>query len=231
MMYNKFIESPDFEICAVQLPGREHREPEAKISSVQDVTKQVYPEVKSLISEPVPYVLVAHSMGAWCLWGLLERVKQEMANDKSLKLPLAVFISSFPPPFIASPVWKTNNSRLSEDEFKAELRLWGVNEAVFRPTLWPSFHDMLRKDFAIFDSYQHTGHSSFEGDSAVHAFLFWATDDARIKEEDLASWREIFPSNTQIRLEEHKHLFVMDKRLMQKWGEGIGKLLAERLAT
>ncbi len=34
-MYNKFIESKDFEVCAVQLPGREHRDTEPKLNKVQ----------------------------------------------------------------------------------------------------------------------------------------------------------------------------------------------------
>jgi len=230
MMWNKFIENKDFEVCGVQLPGREAREPEKKLNNVPDVVATVYPELKALISGDVPYVMVAHSMGAWCLWGMLERIKLERAKDASIRLPLAVFISSFPPPFITTPVWKQNNASMPEEEFKAELRLWGVNEAVFRPTIWPSFHDMLRQDFAIFDSYKHTQHSTFDGDSAVHAFLFWATADTRITEADLAAWSEIFPSNTQLKLEGHKHLFVMDKALTLKWGEGIAKILQEKLA-
>jgi len=66
--------------------------------------------------------------------------------------------------------------------------------------------------------------------AAVHAFLFWATADTRITEADLAAWSEIFPSNTQLKLEGHKHLFVMDKALTLKWGEGIAKILQEKLA-
>ena len=40
-----------------------------------------------------------------------------------------------------------------------ECRRWDVNELVFSPAVWPSYHSLMRADFTLFDSYtfEHQG--------------------------------------------------------------------------
>ncbi len=40
-----------------------------------------------------------------------------------------------------------------------ECRGWDVNEVVFGPAMWPTYHSLMRADFTLFDEYkyQHAG--------------------------------------------------------------------------
>lgn len=40
-----------------------------------------------------------------------------------------------------------------------ECRSWDVNEVVFSPALWPTYHHLMRSDFQLFDEYvyEHEG--------------------------------------------------------------------------
>ena len=40
-----------------------------------------------------------------------------------------------------------------------ECRGWDVNELVFGPAMWPTYHSLMRADFTLFDEYkfQHAG--------------------------------------------------------------------------
>ena len=36
-----------------------------------------------------------------------------------------------------------------------ECRGWDVNEVVFGPAMWPTYHSLMRADFTLFDEYQY----------------------------------------------------------------------------
>jgi hypothetical protein len=40
-----------------------------------------------------------------------------------------------------------------------ECRSWDVNDIVFSPALWPTYHHLMRSDFQLFDEYvyEHEG--------------------------------------------------------------------------
>jgi surfactin synthase thioesterase subunit len=44
-----------------------------------------------------------------------------------------------------------------------ECRGWDVNEVVFSPGLWPTYHALMRADFTLFDEYEfkHEGRHAF----------------------------------------------------------------------
>lgn len=35
-----------------------------------------------------------------------------------------------------------------------ECQGWDVNEIVFGPAMWPTYHSLMRADFTLFDEYQ-----------------------------------------------------------------------------
>ena len=35
-----------------------------------------------------------------------------------------------------------------------ECRGWDVNEVVFGPAMWPTYHSLMRADFTLFDEYK-----------------------------------------------------------------------------
>jgi hypothetical protein len=42
-----------------------------------------------------------------------------------------------------------------------ECRGWDVNDIVFGPAMWPTYHGLMRADFTLFDQYkfEHAGES------------------------------------------------------------------------
>ncbi len=40
--------------------------------------------------------------------------------------------------------------------WQEECRGWDLNEIVFSPSLWPTYHNLMRADFTLFDEYEYT---------------------------------------------------------------------------
>ncbi len=68
----------------------------------------------------------------------------------SLIVCLGMFLCTCPNPI---PVSRRNGV------VQEECRAWDVNEVLFTPALWPTYHSLMRADFTLFDEYEftHTG--------------------------------------------------------------------------
>lgn len=104
-----------------------------------------------LAEEAVPFVFVSHSCGNWIAYELLRLLRRQ-----GLPLPKAFFVSCMASPDIAASAkpWKPNRE-MGTAQLQAECKLWDVNEAVFHPSVWPTFEPLLRADFTLFDQYNH----------------------------------------------------------------------------
>ena len=66
-----------FQLLAVQLPGRGQRLKEGPISSLQELSEALLPVLAPLLQEGLPYVVVGHSMGCWAAYEVLRRLAGE----------------------------------------------------------------------------------------------------------------------------------------------------------
>lgn len=146
------------EVLAVQYPGRENRRGEPFVKTCQEMAAALLPVVRTKLAEAegdgedaVPFVFVSHSCGNWVAYELLRLLRRE-----SLPLPKAFFVSCMASPDIAAAAkpWKPNRE-MGTAQLQAECKLWDVNEAVFHPSVWPTFEPLLRADFTLFDQYTH----------------------------------------------------------------------------
>lgn len=146
------------EVLAVQYPGRENRRGEPFVKTCQEMAAALLPVVRTKLAEAegdgedaVPFVFVSHSCGNWVAYELLRLLRRE-----SLPLPKAFFVSCMASPDIAAAAkpWKPNRE-MGTAQLQAECKLWDVNEAVFHPSVWPTFEPLLRADFSLFDQYTH----------------------------------------------------------------------------
>ena len=118
------------EVISVQYPGRNNRKKEEFATSIQDIVKPLHSALCEYCNDKVPYVIVAHSVGTWIAYELLQLISTTPSS--SMGMPEQVFFSSFPSPSIhvEERPWNVNKE-LSEDDFKTECRRWNINEIVF----------------------------------------------------------------------------------------------------
>jgi surfactin synthase thioesterase subunit len=82
-------------VLAVEPPGRAARHAERPPPDLQRLAAALLPVVASRLCGSVPYVVVAHSLGAWAAFELLRLAKQQ-----GLPLPVAAWLSAMPSPDI-----------------------------------------------------------------------------------------------------------------------------------
>lgn len=116
-------------------------------------------------------------------------------------------VSCFPGPSIPEEQrpWRQTRT-LPEEEFKEELRQWGVVESFLNDeSMFSEFRQVLRADCCLYDEYEFR-----EGDNLeVDIDVIRAIDDNRIKEEHTQLWTEQLGMFNEINFHqvEGHHLF------------------------
>ena len=174
------------EVLAVQLPGRGMRRKEAFITNAKAAAAALLPVVAHrLLADGKPYFILAHSVGTWVSYELLQAFKAAR-----LPMPKRCFLSAFP-----SPTWPadrrpwTPQRTLQDPAFKDEARGWDVNEVVFSGDMFPTYGPLMRADFTLFDEYEFT-HAA-DARLAVPLTTFYATDDKKVTQAMVQSWCEV----------------------------------------
>ena len=202
------------ELLACELPGREQRRNETRFTQLQPAAKALYPILAPVLQEPVPYVLVGHSMGTWMLYEFMCLLVAE-----GIPLPKQIVVSSFPGPSIplADRPW-TPQKTLADPAFMDECRGWDVNEIVFQGSNWKTFGAMMRDDFTLFDEYAMGIKEKFD----VPIRAFYAESDKKVKKSHVELWRgftsekflgpEVVPGN---------HLFFYQYPVRNAWMDSV----------
>lgn len=209
------------EVLSLQYPGRVNRKKEALATSIQDIVKPLHSILCDHFDDDVPYVIIAHSVGTWIAYELLQLLR---ASTKKMKMPEQVFFSAFPSPTIPMKErpWNVNKG-LSEDEFKVECRRWNINEIVFTE-LWSVYHPLLRADFSLFDQYNYD-HDEENPKFTWPLTVFSATSDGMITQSMCKGWQEQTSGKFVLENLNGHHLFPLQKEQKSIW---LGKI-AERL--
>jgi surfactin synthase thioesterase subunit len=79
--------SPDFNVCAIQYPGRQDRRSEPLVETIDELADRIYAALKPVIDGPV--ALFGHSMGAVLAFEVARRF-EELGQIK----PTTVFVSA-----------------------------------------------------------------------------------------------------------------------------------------
>mmetsp|Transcript_26860 Transcript_26860/g.45783 ORF Transcript_26860/g.45783 Transcript_26860/m.45783 type:complete len:327 (+) Transcript_26860:216-1196(+) len=245
----EWAHSQSTEVLAVQYPGRNNRKRlgESPVKSIAEIVTPLHSVLCDYWEKydndendmDVPYVIIAHSVGTWIAYELLQLIQSNSTktSSKKMQMPEHVFFSSFPPPTIPHDErpWRIN-AQLNEEQFKEECRRWNVNEIVFTH-VWSVYHPLLRADFTLFDQYTHQHATSTTDDAEKKKFnfpmtIFHAKHDGMITQSMCESWKEFIASSSSsstdfesIEIENGHHLFPLEKEQKSLWL----KLIVKRL--
>lgn len=163
----------------VELPGRGSRVVEPLLSSVPEMTEDLFALLKDKLD--TPYGLYGHSMGSLLVYTLTCKIIRE-----GLPLPTHLFVSGAKAPMHARK--HIIRSNMPDAEFIAELKaLGGVPQAVIEnQELMDFFLPILRADFKVLEEYEHQ-HCSPKMKLPV---LAMTGSDENIKAQEVADWEQ-----------------------------------------
>mmetsp|Transcript_30864 Transcript_30864/g.67601 ORF Transcript_30864/g.67601 Transcript_30864/m.67601 type:complete len:345 (-) Transcript_30864:494-1528(-) len=202
------------ELLACELPGREQRRKEKRFVDLAPAAEAIYQVLAPVLQDGVPYVLVGHSMGTWCLFELLK-----LLMTRGVPMPSQLVVSCFPAPSIpeAERPWRKNRG-MPDEAFKDECRGWDVNEIVFVPQNWEAYAPMMRDDFTLFDEYQF---SPAPAPFPVPIQAYFAKKDRKISQKHVEGWKVFTAEQFSISEVAGNHLFFYDFPVRNQWMETV----------
>jgi len=179
------------EFIAFDYPGRNKLLKEPKHTCAQTLASLLAGVALEKLTDGVPYVIWAHSMGTWVAFEFLM-----LCRKAGLPMPKAAFLMAFPAPQlpVESRPWRQNKS-LTDVEMRQEVLDWdrdhftGAGKIVFNSPGWEEqWEPLMRADFQVFDEYdfQHAGAAKF--DFPIHAWHF--SEEHYNKPEMIQLWGE-----------------------------------------
>jgi medium-chain acyl-[acyl-carrier-protein] hydrolase len=172
---------PEFDVCAVQLPGRANRFAEASLHDVESLLDALTPVVLPLLDRP--YSLFGHSMGSAVAAGLARRL-----HAAGAPLPRRLFVSGRQAPQRPFPEWSM--SGLSDAEALASVqRSFGgfAPEALANPELLEMMMPTLRADFALLESVPRTPGAPL----ALSVVAVGGAEDEYASAERMQTWQSL----------------------------------------
>jgi len=186
-------ETKAVEVVAPSYPGRDKMRDKRALEKADEIASQLLPVVFSQLSDGVPFVFWAHSMGCWVAFELLMLMRKV-----GLPMPKMCAFNAFSPPTlpVASRPWRVNR-QLSDKQMKDELLLWdeghfgkdGRGKVVYDEPEWTNtWLPMMRADFRVFDEYEfrHEGAPKFDFPIVARHF----EGEHFMKPEFVESWRD-----------------------------------------
>jgi medium-chain acyl-[acyl-carrier-protein] hydrolase len=192
----------NFEVCPIQLPGREERLSEKPIVDIMSMVAELGEILKPYLAQP--FALFGHSMGALICFELTRHLRK-------LKLPMpeSLFISGRPAPQLQQTKPLTYN--LPDLEFIEELRkIQGTPEPVLQNNeLMELLIPLLRADFELCQTYQYI----HEPPLNCPFFIFGGFADSYVSQESLVYWQDQTTYPIQLKMFEGDHFFITNNQL------------------
>jgi len=202
-MYYPWLEHlpTEVELCAVQLPGREHRMNERPLSHLSPVIDALAPALFPYLNKP--FAFFGHSMGAWIGFELAHALHQRYALT-----PLQLFVSAQPAPQLPNP--EPPLSHLPDAEFARELsRLNEASSSLLQNVeLMRLVLPVLRADFTLVETYQYMAKAPLLCPIAT----FGGDRDPTVHFEHLDAWRKQTSNAFSLTLFEGDHFYIQTQR-------------------
>ena len=189
---------PEFDVCAVQLPGRANRFVEAPMTDVRLVVDALVDELLPLFDRP--YVLFGHSMGTAVAWALAHRLQAMGAP-----LPQRLFVSGRQPPH--RPFGEWSMSGLSDaDAVEALHRSFGglPAEVLANPELIELMLPILRADFELLERYRPVLGTPLP----LRVVAMGGDDDPFATDDRLGAWQACTTHPLQVRRLPGDHFYL-----------------------
>lgn len=193
--------SPDVDLCAVQLPGREARYPEPAATSMPGLVRSLVDGLAPVLDRP--FALFGHSFGALIAYELCHELR-----SMGLPAPEHLFVSARRAPHLPSRLPPIH--QLPDEAFAAELRrLEGTPEAVLaNDALMALFVPITRADYTVCETYRWTERPPLDGPLTV----LGGRDDPETTLAELEGWRGHTLGAVRVELFDGGHFFVHQAR-------------------
>ena len=169
--------SPEFDVYAVQYPGRQDRHSEPFVETIADLADQVVVELEPLLDTPV--ALFGHSMGAVLAFEVAHRL--ETRTDRR---PALVFASGSRAP---SRYGDEPEHKNDSDLIQVMRDLGGTDPRVLNnPDMLATFLPAFRNDYRALQAYRHDPGVAI----AAPIVVMTATDDPKTSLADAHAWHD-----------------------------------------
>lgn len=187
------------EIIAAQYPGRETRVKDQLIDNMEVLVREVFEDIKKLISGDTPYFLFGHSLGTKVAYELALLIQK----SPSLIQPSGLIISAGKAPCYkeVNPIHKLDNTNFAERVSKIE----GTPKEILENKAWLEFFiPMLRADFKMDELY----HREKAEKINCPILALMGTQDSELTLEELLMWREYTNGEFSYISVEGGHMFI-----------------------
>jgi medium-chain acyl-[acyl-carrier-protein] hydrolase len=193
--------SPDIEVCAIQLPGRESRLAEPAYVEMAPLVDALSAKIGPLLDRP--FAFFGHSMGALVSFELARSLRRRRGLS-----PLHLIASGRAAPHRSPRI--VVDHRLPADEMIGALRkLDGTPEEVLHNReLMELVLPTIRADFAVCGTYAYL----HERPLTCPITAFGGRQDPHVAIDDLAAWRAQTTGPFSLRTFDGGHFFVRDGR-------------------
>jgi surfactin synthase thioesterase subunit len=195
---------PDVSVQPVQLPGRERRVREPRITDMARLTEELDRELGPYLDEPC--VFYGHSMGGLVAWHLTLR-----RRATGRRLPEALLVGACNPPH--RPPLSARTKGMSRDQLVAWMReMGGISDLVLRYPEWvDAAVSLLRDDLELCDSHPYADQAAAPpAPLPVPLYGFVGADDPGVGPEAMAGWLRHTEAGGEVFPIPGGHLFFRD---------------------
>lgn len=208
---------PDVEVCAVQLPGRGGRLPEAPFTELDSLVRAL---AEALLPQlETPFALFGHSMGALIAFEFARHLRTRYGLR-----PEHLFVSGFRAAQIDDPDAPTYN--LPDAEFLATVRrLNGTPEAVLQNEEMLSLMlPVVRADVTVCETYVYREGAPLD----CPLTAFGGRSDGIVSPEELAAWIVQTSGDYDVRMFDGDHFYINGARtqLLREVSAALAKRLS-----
>lgn len=188
----------NIELCNLELPGRGKRISEPLLSGIQEMTEDLFRQIKNRIDGP--YAVFGHSLGALLSYTLCRYI-----SGKGLKLPATLFVSG---QTAASLIKSDDTHLLSDDRFINVLReMNGTPEELLADDSFARyFLPVIRADFQSIAGYRYEPHNL---PLSIPISVFIGNQE-KISDVDVALWQQETTFPITVKRFEGGHFFIFN---------------------
>ena len=194
--------SPEIEVYAIKLPGRESRFIEEPYRRITELIEDLVPEILPFFDKQ--FVFFGHSIGAHISFYLIRHLRRN-----NLPLPIHMFASGARAPHLPEQP-DALHYKMDEQKFITKLiELGGMDEEILHnKELMDLILPILRADVEILNTIEYVEEEPLDCSISSFGGLY----DPRVSREDSEAWNKHTYGNFSLTMIPGKHLFINSHR-------------------